>query len=432
MEYEMHKSKNKNGVVMSFKNMILAIFLCGLSTIVSSKSILEEDFSQITIHEDQLLEKYYPQFGKGLYPHATNEKPDTASQFNNIPLYLPPINDGVTKGIRLYKEIMLPMIDKHFPALHNADNEAYKYFLKKSYAEFIRNIVFADVTALMHKSDIPDKANTFFAASHPYYDAIFDVDWEDAKGIYTRLDLVKRVSQIIQRDYNLPKPILPIEKMVIEITKGLENSLPPQNVETFFDELYKLNVAQIDSVKQQMVPNIAMEDLRKTTFKKGGLSMTLYALLADHHFTRKELDIYFLEGAFLQNLDDMNDIVEDAKEGGVTLAGSYLITPFELDKMTEVWFKMLDEQVENNRYDATAVKGYKITIDQFLNASASAFNKHFNAEKTSKQSFLKRATTHTKNGLITVAKYPFILIGDIAAIGLKYPIPALRIKLYKE
>jgi len=400
-----------------------------LAQLSLAKNILTEDFSALTKHEDALLDKFYSNYGLGLFPHGTNSKPIITPLSKGIRKIIKPINKSVRKGLKLYKQFIIPMINKHFPALHQDKNKAYRYFLKKSFGEVLRNIVFADLSAQMHNSKVPDEANVYFAASHPYYDAIFDIDWKDAKGVYSRLDLVKRVSQVIQRDYNLPEPILPIEKMVIEITKGLERSLPPQNVETFFDELYKLNVAQIESVKQQMVKNISMDALRRTTFKKGGLSMTLYALLADHDFTRHELDIFFLEGAFLQNLDDMNDIYEDAEEGGITLAGSFLITPYELDKMTEVWFAMLDELVDDGLYDAKNVKRYKIAIDQFINFSSKAFNKYYKKEKNSKRSRAKRVSKKVRKKVFKVLRTPFSALLKLSFKGLKYPVPALRLNM---
>jgi len=412
--------------------LVLAALLFGLTSTQASAFDWPEA-------DEAALSDHYSELGRGRDRHDPSVDIGTQSSNRAALKLFSKANRSVRKSKRLFRQHIRPLLVQHFPEVviqhkkrvepkgahqnmlaQSKPESAEQIFAKKILKETVRNVFFAEMTAAMHGSPIPDEALIFFAASHPIYDAIFDVDQKDSP--YTRRQMVERVTRVIHRDYNLSPPVLSVEKLVIEIVKGLERSLPPQNVERFFKELSLLNQAQIYSGLQQ-AKKVDLESLRDATLKKGGYSMRLYALLADHDFTEEEMGIYFLEGAFLQSLDDMSDFAEDERDGTVTLAASHLITPRELVRMTDVWYGMLDNLVADGSYDAEGVANYKLVIDAFIDQATAKYEKSTKERQAKATSAGKRVALGARDAGLFVVTLPFrvALIPVVAAAWAAFP-----------
>lgn len=322
---------------------------------------------QVFAEDDRLLEKYYGAYGRGKRLHDPRTL-RISGKYKKASTGLKKLFPGsalIRRFQKIFKRVVDPLFDLHFPELRGSPK--LKALYDKIERETYRNVILVDWTAHLHQSKVPDMANLWFGISHPIYDAMFDTEIDEGENApkYSIGERLVRATCIIMRDYKISEPLLKMEKILIAIVKGLEESIPSQNVELFFNELFKLNVAQIESIRQKF-PNMTNEELRLTTFRKGAYSMRLYATLADHDFNQYELEMFYLEGAFLQSLDDMSDVYEDQKEGGKTLVVSKLIVPEELWSMRDLWFQMVDDLVIMGVYDQDAAKIYFDAIDTFL------------------------------------------------------------------
>ncbi|MDZ4661390.1 MAG: hypothetical protein SGJ18_07185 [Pseudomonadota bacterium] len=333
-------------------------------------------------HEDNLLDSNYDFSGKGLFLHHPRIVRDTGPFISVKAIWhnAIPMTSGLIDFNSIYDEVFLPVVQKDFPELIEAyehsskelteKEKAYKYLYQKIIDESGKNWFFVKLTASMHNSEVPDLANLYFGLSHPIYDVLFD---NALISDFNSDERISRLRSIITRDYNISKPSS-MENLLISIVQGLENSVPIQNRSVFFHYLLKLHEAQTDSIRQHN-SDISPEELRRTTFRKGGYSMVLYALLADHNFKQSEIDAFFLVGAMLQNLDDFSDIAEDKKEGIVTLAMKRLITPSEVWAMKDVVYRRLLELVPAAGYDESAVDTYVGALDKFIDMNSNLYEK---------------------------------------------------------
>lgn len=363
----MFKGLHRSGLV------VLLVGLCFLPFTSPSHAVdFPSSASPLYDHEDQLLQRFYSDFGKGRYVHNPR-RPDrrsgllikTKAVLRNAFTLLRETSEFKAT----YKEVFLPIVLKNHPQL--LTNPKYKKFYKKLVDEAGKNWFFSTLTADLHNSTVPDLANLFFGVAHPVYDVLFDdaaiANWKNKNNI-------NRIERIIKKDYRIPYPN-PTETLLIEIVKGLDRSVPQQNKELFFYYLLKLHHAQVDSIWQHN-NRISNAFLRRTTFRKGGYSMVLYALLADHVFSKKELDVYFLLGAMLQSLDDFNDIIEDQSQGISSLAGRALISPEEEWAMRDLLYQQLLKLKNNQSYNTRKVNRYINALDLFLYSSESAYSRH--------------------------------------------------------
>ncbi len=332
-------------------------------------------------HEDGLLDSDFGFAGKGKFIHYPKLVRDTGDLISAKAIWdnAVPMVAGWIDFDSIYKKAFLPEIQKDFPELiaayenpsknPTAKEKAYNFLYDKILDEGGKNWFFVKLSATMHRSSVPDLANLYFGLSHPIYDVLFDnaeiSDFKDDERI-------NRLSRLVQRDYSIENPSA-MESLLIKIVKGLEASIPSQNVEPFFYYLLKLHEAQVDSIRQHLP--ISPKELRRTTFRKGGYSMVLYALLADHDFSQDEIDAYFLEGAMLQNLDDFSDIAEDKKEGISTLAMRKLITPNEVWQMKDRLHQRFLKFVPSGAYDESAIDNYIDALDKFISMNTKLYDK---------------------------------------------------------
>jgi hypothetical protein len=350
------------------QNWILALALAPLMTMAAGEfpSSAAPNFD----HEDALLQKYYGNFGKGLYPinHKTAGRAkfwiNMRAVFNHALGFF-----GASGAFKsAYKKTFLPDVQAIYPRMMT--DPLYGPLMEKIKDEAGKNWYFGVLTAHMHNSKVPDMANLYFGVSHPVYDVLFD----DSKfSNYNSKEVIKRVERIIKRDYRIPNAS-PAEKLLIRIVQRLDQSLPKQNRAVFFKYLLKLHEAQVDSIYQHN-SSISNLYLRRTTFRKGGYSMVLYALLADHNFSQKELDTYFLEGAFLQSLDDFNDILEDKEQGITSLAGRMRISPEDEWKMRKFLHQRFLSLGNGRDYTPSRVTNYMIALDKFISGASSNYSK---------------------------------------------------------
>ncbi len=322
--------------------------------------------------EDRLLKQFYNEFGRGNYPHVADHMQrrgmvQTKAIWSHALGYL--VQD--IKFENAYERVFVPVLDQTFPELRTDPRYAELY--KKTVEEADKNWYFGYLTAKLHKSKVPAEANIWFGVSHPIYDVIFD---DGAVSDWSLKEKIQRVEKIIQRNYRISRPSKS-EQLLIKIVQGLDASLPPQNRAVFFKYLQKLHDAQVDSI-QQHFPDMSDTFLRRTTFRKGGYSMVLYALLADHNFTQDELDTYFLEGAFLQSLDDFNDLAEDTEQGIQTMAMRKLQSPEDQWKMRDVLReRFLSLGTADGQYSGRRVEVYFRALDRFIKQASGQYNEDF-------------------------------------------------------
>lgn len=98
--------------------------------------------------------------------------------------------------------------------------------------------------------------------------------------------------------------------------RSLELCKYPDNVKaSLIDVLH----AQTDSLLQAGGESLSVEEIKRITFQKGGLSLVFYRHIFDHELSEKEYECLFMLGAALQLVNDSFDVYKDYKAGVQTL-----------------------------------------------------------------------------------------------------------------
>ncbi len=310
--------------------------------------------------EEALIEQEYSGYGKGLTPDAALP-PAYLKKLSTklVPARILLKYDKWSRECRtLFDKEVTPLLETHRELID--DPVLYQKIVRETF----RNFTFIKLMARMGKGKVNDLVNIWFSISHPIYDLMFD----DPRYYNTaNWRLKDPIGPIIKGDKNAPAHS-PLEVILKTIVERIDQHLPKHNREVFFSELYKLHLAQLDSISLREDVSRQWEDrfIRSNTFQRGGFSTRLYALLSDRTFSKKELESYYLFGAMLQNIDDISDIREDRSMGISTLAGRELITPMEIYQMSRKVRERFEQHVARDGYDMGSTKLYFDAIDYFI------------------------------------------------------------------
>ncbi|MGP6140605.1 hypothetical protein [Jeotgalibaca sp. A127] len=102
-----------------------------------------------------------------------------------------------------------------------------------------------------------------------------------------------------------------------ELFAMIEGHFPREQFPEVFESIAFIHEAQIASLHQH--GTLKKEEILRLSFMKGGASVLADAFLVKGTLTKEEMRFAFEYGAFLQLLDDLQDIDEDKKDGHFTL-----------------------------------------------------------------------------------------------------------------
>lgn len=100
---------------------------------------------------------------------------------------------------------------------------------------------------------------------------------------------------------------------VFELIGLIEEQFPRNQFPDVFDSIQFIHEAQTASLRQHQ--SLSEEMVLRLSFEKGGSSVLADAFLVKGSLTEEEMQFAFNYGAFLQLLDDLQDINEDKAEG---------------------------------------------------------------------------------------------------------------------
>ncbi|MBM7614964.1 hypothetical protein [Alkaliphilus hydrothermalis] len=137
------------------------------------------------------------------------------------------------------------------------------------------------------------------------------------------------------------------EDKVYELVKKIEGQFPRDKYKQVFDALLSIHTAQEKSLIQQRQASLPNEkNIIGITFEKGGASVLTDGYLVKGHLSEQEAYFMFGYGVFLQLIDDLQDVVEDHRNGHMTLF-SQIAFKYPLDRLTNKLFWFIDEVLIN-------------------------------------------------------------------------------------
>ncbi len=121
------------------------------------------------------------------------------------------------------------------------------------------------------------------------------------------------------------------EERLFKLVEMFEQQFPRSLFPNVYDSLYAIQQAQTDSLTLMQGSYISTERVRHIAFEKGGTSVLADGYLVAGNLTPKQEQALFGYGVYLQLLDDIQDIKEDADAATQTLFS--FVENKELDKL---------------------------------------------------------------------------------------------------
>ena len=128
-----------------------------------------------------------------------------------------------------------------------------------------------------------------------------------------------------------------------------------------FKSIEYIQDAQVKSMKQSDLKPMTQKELLNVSFYKGGHSVLADAFLVKPDLTSDDMQFAFQYGAFLQLIDDLQDVKEDIRSKNRTYF-NFKTTPSESDVKVEKLITYLFEVNDINDTDSTKQKIIKTVI----------------------------------------------------------------------
>lgn len=179
----------------------------------------------------------------------------------------------------------------------------------------VRNVWIMNSLQLLFDLPIRMTPSVFsYSMLYPYTDNYLDdpeVSAQEKRNFNTRLQMVL--------EGVIPENVTPEEQKIFAMISNIEKEYPRDEYNDIYRSLLLIQDAQVSSLSQgsqnRLSPNIIMP----ISFYKGGTSVLADAYLCKGHLSGKEMEFAFGYGAFLQLMDDLQDIESDRKAQHWTL-----------------------------------------------------------------------------------------------------------------
>ena len=136
------------------------------------------------------------------------------------------------------------------------------------------------------------------------------------------------------------EPATEIESAISDLVEMIENEYSRIKFPEVFDSLLAIHEAQTNSLKLIHQKNtISENDILKICLAKGGASVLADGFLVAGHLTEAQRYFLFGYGAYLQLLDDIQDVEEDYRAGLMTVfSKSAFSQPLDVKLNKTYWF----------------------------------------------------------------------------------------------
>ena len=153
-----------------------------------------------------------------------------------------------------------------------------------------------------------------YSMLYPYTDNLLDnpnIPIEEKYKFNLRLTRVLRGEKITPDNFS--------ESRIFAHVENIESQFSRDAYPQVFQSIELIQEAQSESLKQNQEAKIDCKEILSLSFFKGGSSVLADAFLVKGNLTLEEMHFAFDYGAFLQLLDDLQDISSDKEDGYQTL-----------------------------------------------------------------------------------------------------------------
>jgi hypothetical protein len=157
-------------------------------------------------------------------------------------------------------------------------------------------------------------AVTAYSLLYPYTDNYLD---DAAVGSACKRAFNRRLRLWLQGEP--APPATARERKVYELVRLIEENVPREDAGDLYASLLAIHNAQSRSLRLRREHCPSDEEILAVTFEKGGTSVLADAYLAVGKLNPAQVEFAFGWGVFLQLVDDLQDLADDASAGIVTL-----------------------------------------------------------------------------------------------------------------
>lgn len=155
---------------------------------------------------------------------------------------------------------------------------------------------------------------TAYSLLYPYTDNFLD---DAAIDINAKKAFNKRLSRALDGEHVSSDSRT--ERRIYSLVESILTIYPKHTHPEVTESIQLIHQAQIDSMRQCLSDDLAREDVLAISLFKGGTSVLADAYLVKGSLSKKEMAFAYNYGAFLQLLDDLQDVKSDQEEGNQTL-----------------------------------------------------------------------------------------------------------------
>ncbi|QGY46693.1 hypothetical protein GM418_24450 [Maribellus comscasis] len=203
------------------------------------------------------------------------------------------------------------------------------------------------------------------------------------------------------------------ELQLFKLVEMFEKQFPRTEFPKVFESLYAIQQGQTNSLQLNGTTEISDNEIQKICFEKGGASVLADGYLVAGRLTENEERALFGYGVYLQLLDDIQDVKEDAEAQTRTIFSRR--NDYDLDKFVNktIHFgrKALDEMYcfKGSQIE-TFIKLMNRSIETMIIESVGMNEQHYSAEflaKLEKQSPLRFDFVRKKRSQSTSSRFSF-------------------------
>lgn len=194
-----------------------------------------------------------------------------------------------------------------------------KYFFEKARAfgpelkpentyQGLRNVWIMNGIQLMLELPVEITPSVFaYSMIYPYSDNLLDSPEISA---IEKAEFSKRFNLRLHGEQPIPKGHA--ESQLFTLVGMFEEQYPRKDFPEVYESLYAIQKGQTDSLKLLKSDGFSASEIRKICFEKGGASVLADGYLVAGKLTARQEQALFGYGVYLQMLDDIQDVEEDA------------------------------------------------------------------------------------------------------------------------
>lgn len=182
----------------------------------------------------------------------------------------------------------------------------------------LRNVWIMNGLQLMMNLPVEITPSVFaYSMIYPYSDNLLDDPNISGK---EKQEFSVRFNRRLHGEY--VSPLNHTERQLFQLVGMFEEQYNRIDFPEVYQSLYAIQKGQTDSLKLLKTDGLTSNEIRRVCFEKGGASVLADGYLVAGKLTKKEEQALFGYGIYLQLLDDIQDLKEDADAGTNTMCAS--------------------------------------------------------------------------------------------------------------